>query len=168
MIQRRRNLLIAVVVVVVLFVVFQFIPWGSIIPAFARTNPPVETQIQWNSAETEQLVRAACYDCHSNETTWPWYAQIAPVSWLVAHDVNEGRQNLNFSTHTADQISPDELIEQIERGAMPPASYPILHPGASLSQEQKANLIAGIQASLHGSGEGRGSGGEGGGEGDND
>jgi hypothetical protein len=161
----RRNVLTVVIALIVLFVVFQLIPWGSIVPAFARTNPPVTAQIQWNSAETEQLVRATCYDCHSNETVWPWYSQIAPVSWLVAHDVNEGRENLNFSTHTADQISPDELVEQIERGSMPPASYPLLHPGANLSQQQKDTLIAGLQASLHGFGEG---GGESGGEGDND
>src|SRR5450432_2167340 len=121
--QRQRNILIGVVGIVVLFVLVQFIPWGSIIPAFAETNPPVQTQIQWNSPATSQLVRTACYDCHSNETTWPWYAKVTPVSWLLAHDVNEGRQNLNFSTQNADQINPEKLIEQIQRGSMPKSIY---------------------------------------------
>ncbi len=166
--QGRRTALIAIVVLVALFLVAQIIPWGDIIPAFARTNPPVQTQIQWDSPQTEQLVRTACYDCHSNETTWPWYAQIAPFSWVVAHDANEGRQHLNFSTQSADQINPNELIDQIQRGSMPPASYPILHPAANLTAEQKTQLIAGLQASLHGTGEGGSFGGEGGAGGDSD
>ncbi|MFN8565245.1 MAG: cytochrome C, partial [Anaerolineae bacterium] len=66
MLQRRQTILIVVGVLVVLFVVFQFIPWGNLVPAFARTNPPVERQIQWDSAQTEQLMRTACDDCHSN------------------------------------------------------------------------------------------------------
>ena len=148
--QQRRNILITIGVLVVGFVIVQVIPWGSVIPAFAETNPPVQTQIQWDSPTTEQLVKMACYDCHSNETVWPWYAKITPVSWLLAHDVNEGRQNLNFSTQSADQINPNELIEQIERGEMPKSIYTIMHPTAALTSQQKADLIAGLQASLHG------------------
>ncbi len=151
----RRNILIGIGVVILLIILIQVIPWGSIIPAFAETNPPVQTQIQWNSATTERLVRTACYDCHSNETIWPWYARITPVSWLVAHDTNEGRQNLNFSTQSADQINPNELIEQIQRGAMPKSPYTVMHPDAILSDAQKADLIAGLQASLHGTRGGR-------------
>ena len=147
---RRRNVLIGAVIIVLLVIIVQIIPWGSVIPAFAETNPPVKSQIQWDSPRTEQLVRASCYDCHSNETVWPWYAKITPVSWLLAHDVNEGRQNLNFSTQTADQIDPNELVEQIQRGEMPKSPYTLMHPEAILSSEQKAELIAGIQASLHG------------------
>jgi hypothetical protein len=146
----HRNILILVGVILLLFVIVQLIPWGSLIPAFAETNPPVQTQIQWNSPQTEQLVKAACYDCHSNETVWPWYAKLTPVSWLVAHDTNEGRSRLNFSTQSADQINPNELIQQIQRGEMPKGIYTIMHPSAVLSSEQKAALIAGLQASLHG------------------
>ncbi len=148
----RRNALIAVGVLVVLFVIFQLLPWGSLIPAFAETNPPITSQIKWDSATTEALVRSACYDCHSNETVWPWYAHIAPVSWLVAHDTNEGRQRLNFSTQSANRIEAGELIENIQSGKMPPATYPLMHPAANLSADQKAALIAGIQASLQGGG----------------
>ena len=148
--QGRRNVFIVIGVIVVLVVIAQVIPWGNIIPAFAETNPPVQTQIQWNNANTEQLVKTACYDCHSNETVWPWYAHLTPVSWLVAHDTNEGRGRLNFSIQSADQIDPNELVEQIQRGEMPKSTYTIMHPAANLSSEQKAELIAGIQASLRG------------------
>ncbi|MEO8395796.1 MAG: heme-binding domain-containing protein [Chloroflexota bacterium] len=155
MLQRRRNILLSIGAIVALVIIVQIIPWGSVFPAFAQTNPPVSTQIQWDSPRTERLVRSACYDCHSNETVWPWYAKITPVSWLVAHDTNEGRQNLNFSTQSADQINPNELIEQIQRGDMPKSPYPLMHPDAALSTEQKADLIAGLQASLHGTRGGR-------------
>lgn len=146
--QRRKTVVGIVAVLFVLFVVIQFIP----VPA--RANPPVQSQIQWESPQTEQLVRAACYDCHSNETVWPWYAQIAPISWLVAHDVEEGRDAMNFSVSAADEISGEEAAEEVEEGAMPPKSYLPLHPAANLSADQKAALIAGLQASLTGSEEG--------------
>ena len=148
--QGLRRALIIVGVIIVLAVLVQFIPWGSIIPAFAETNPPVQSQIQWNSPATAQLVRTACYDCHSNETTWPWYSRVTPVSWLVAHDVNEGRQKLNFSTQSADQINADKLIEQIQRGSMPKSIYLVMHPTAALTDQQKSDLIDGLRASLHG------------------
>jgi hypothetical protein len=163
--RRRRTVLIILGVLVGIVIILQLIPWGNMIPLLAVSNPPVQTEIQWNSVTTEQLVRNTCYDCHSNETVWPWYSTIVPVSWLVAGDVNEGRQHLNFSTTTADQINPAELIEQIQSGEMPPKSYKARHPSANLTDAQNADLIAGIQASLHGQGE---SGGEGGGNGDKD
>ena len=148
--QGRKTVLIVVGVLVVLFVVFQIIPWGNLVPAFARTNPPVERQIQWDSPQTEQLMRTACYDCHSNETTWPWYAQIAPISWLVAHDVNEGRRRFNLSAdpHRAGIRRDDP--NKFERGSMPPRIYTILHPDAILSDQQKADLIAGLRATFGG------------------
>ena len=65
-----------------------------------RTNPPVVTQVQWDSPQTQALFKRACADCHSNETVWPWYSYVAPVSWLVAHDVSEGRGRLNVSDRT--------------------------------------------------------------------
>lgn len=136
----RRVIVGIVAVAIVGFVILQFIP------GFDITNPPVTQAIQWDSPETEQLIRAACYDCHSNETVWPWYSQIAPVKWLVVHDVDEGRQEMNLSTGR--RIEADEMIEQIERGEMPPRIYLPLHPEANLSAEQKAALIAGIEATL--------------------
>jgi hypothetical protein len=133
----RRIVLIVVGVLIVGFIILQ------LVPGYARTNPPVLYNVQWSSPETETLMRTACYDCHTNETVWPWYSQIAPVSWLVVKDVNEGREAMNFSEGTG-EIEAEELIEQIEEGVMPPRSYLITHPAANLSADQKAALIQDI------------------------
>ncbi len=147
---RRNQILIGIGIIVIGFVILQFIPFGNFIPVLARTNPPVKSQIVWNSPETEQLVRTTCYSCHSNETEWPFYAYVAPMSWLVLHDVNEARQKLNFSEETADQIDPSVLVEQIDKGNMPPIQYLLLHPEARLTDAQKETLRTGLRASLHG------------------
>ncbi len=148
--RRRNQILIGIGIIVIGFIVLQFIPFGNFIPVLARTNPPVTSQIAWNSPETEQLVRTTCYSCHSNETEWPFYAYVAPMSWLVLHDVNEARQKLNFSEQTADEIDPSVLVEQIDKGNMPPIQYLLLHPEARLTDEQKSALRTGLRASLHG------------------
>ncbi len=147
---RIRNIILAIVGVGIIgFIVLQIVPAGSINARFAATgNPPVTTTIKWDSAQTEQLVRAACFDCHSNETRSMWYSNIAPVSWLVNKDINEGRQKLNFSTGR--HLEGDEMIQQIERGKMPPDIYLPMHPEANLTAEQKQQLIAGIQATFGG------------------
>jgi hypothetical protein len=92
------------------------------------------------------MVRAACYDCHSNETIYPWYAQIAPVSWWIGNHVNEGREHLNFSEWTAYDTEKqkhklEECVEMIRAGEMPMKSFTWLHPEARLSDEQKQELI---------------------------
>ncbi len=149
---RRLKIALGLVgLAVVGFVVIQFIPVGSIRPRFKFPgNPAVNPQFQWDSLQTEQLARLACYDCHSNETKYPWYANIAPVSWLVYHDINEGRDNLNFSTWAKSDIEAHHLIEQIEKGEMPKTVYLPMHPEARLTDEQKAQLIAGIRATFAG------------------
>jgi mono/diheme cytochrome c family protein len=92
----------------VVFIVIQFVP-------VEQTNPPVVSEPKWDSPQTKELVQRACYDCHSNETKWPWYSQVAPVSWLVADHVNEGRSKLNFSEWQVNQGGEggegDEAIE---------------------------------------------------------
>ena len=139
----RKGLIVVLGIVVVGFIVIQFVP------GFARTNPPVTNTIKWDSPQTEKLMRTACYDCHTNETVWPWYSQIAPVSWLVVHDVDEGREKLNLSTGHGEV---DDAAEKIRDGSMPPRIYTILHPDAVLTAEQKNQLMAGLQASLGGEG----------------
>lgn len=62
-----------------------------------KSNPPVVSEPEWDSPQTQTLVERACYDCHSNQTKWPWYSNVAPVSWVLAHNVQEGREKLNFS-----------------------------------------------------------------------
>lgn len=88
------------------------------------------------------------YDCHSNETRYPWYSHIAPVSWLLYRDINVARDNLNFSTWSKKEIDVDDIIDQIEQGAMPKPIYLPLHPEAQLTDKQKLQLIAGLQATF--------------------
>lgn len=147
---RIRIIILAVIgVVIVGFIILQLIPAGSINAKFAAAgNPPVTYTINWDSPQTEKLAKAACFDCHSNETRSVWYSSIAPVSWLVNKDINEGRAKLNFSTGR--ELEGDEMIEQIQRGKMPPAIYLPLHPDANLTAEQKRQLMDGLQATFGG------------------
>jgi hypothetical protein len=89
----------------------------------------------------------ACMDCHSNLTDWPWYSNIAPISWLVQNDVEEGRDEMNLSTGEADV---SEMIETIQDGSMPPWQYKPTHPGSRLSDQEKEELIRGIEATFGG------------------
>ncbi len=104
-----------------------------------RTNPPGGTG-QFAPAEVTAVFQRACYDCHSNETAWPWYSRVAPVSWLVADDVKEGREHLNFSNwDLLDQDKREkmksEIWEELEAGDMPLWFYLPLHPDARLSRD---------------------------------
>ena len=132
----------AIVALIVLFVLIQLVPYGR-----NHTNPPVQAEPQWDSPETRALAKRACFDCHSNETVWPWYSNIAPISWLTQRDVDEGRQKLNFSEWNRPQ-EVDEVIEVIQKGEMPPKIYLLAHPQARLTQAEKEKLIRGLQATL--------------------
>lgn len=148
--KRVRIVIVAVMGIVVLgFVVLQLIPGSSINAKFASPgNPPVTNTIKWDSPETEKLARAACFDCHSNETVYPWYSNVAPISWLVNKDINEGRRKLNFSTSR--RFEGDEMIREIKRGTMPMSIYLPMHPAANLTAEQKQQLMAGLLATFGG------------------
>jgi hypothetical protein len=118
-------------------------------PLLFETNPPVIAEPQWVNPQTRALAQRACFDCHSNETVWPWYSRIAPPSWLVALDVFRGRRHLNFSewgTASAETRGLSEAVRQIQRGSMPPDNYLLLHPGAALSVAEKQQLIDGLNA----------------------
>ncbi|MBE2267474.1 MAG: heme-binding domain-containing protein [Anaerolinea sp.] len=128
----------------VVFVLMQLVRF--VVPDFQLDNPPVTQQVMWSSPEAEQLWKQACADCHSNETVYPWYSYVAPVGWLVAHDVHEGRENLNISTDR--RIEWDEMIEEIEEGGMPLPNYVLMHPDANLTDAQKETLMAGIRATF--------------------
>ena len=138
----KANFTKAILGLIVLFVLVQLVPYGR-----NHTNPPVQAEPQWDSPETRALVKRACFDCHSNETVWPWYANIAPFSWVVQRDVDEGRGKLNFSEWNRPQEA-DEVIEVIQKGKMPPKMYLLAHPQARLTQAEKERLIRGLQASL--------------------
>ena len=120
------------------------------LPFYAQqTNPPVKQEPAWDSQQTKDLARRACFDCHSNETVWPIYSRIPVVAILVTHDVTEGRQQLNFSEWTTRQArKAREAVEKIETGEMPMRIYLPLHPTAQLSAAEKQQLIQGLQASL--------------------
>ena len=115
----------------------------------ARTNPPVKhdflTVVQPPAAVAVSL-RAACYDCHSHETLWPWYAKIAPAAWLVANDVNEGREHLNFSDWPTDPSRAakklDRINEVVDYREMPPKKYTFIHAHARLSETQRKEIMA--------------------------
>ena len=145
----KKILIVAAVLlggVVVLFGLIQLIP-------VRQTNPAVVTQVNWDSPQTQELFSRACADCHSNETVWPWYSKIAPVSWLVARDVNEGREKFNLSnlagmnSHRLNEL-PEELGEVIQEGEMPMPIYLPMHPTAKLSAAEKQALITGMRQTL--------------------
>jgi Haem-binding domain len=135
----RRRARWIVVVAALLLVGIQAVP-------LERTNPPGGASFTAPKPVADALQRS-CFDCHSNHTAWPWYSRWAPVSWLVVHDVREGREKLNFSTWQ--DLAPArkarkrrEAVEEIEKGSMPPWSYTLMHAEARLTPEEKAALKA--------------------------
>jgi Haem-binding domain len=149
----RNVLLIAgglVAIAVVLFGLIQLVPTGV-----SYTNPPVVSEPNWDSPQTRALAQRACFDCHSNETTWPWYSRVAPVSWLVAHDVVAGRARLNFSTWgqpsqggRGERIDTQRLVRVVQNGSMPPSIYLPPHPEASLTAAEQQQLVQGFLATF--------------------
>ena len=114
----------------------------------ARNNPPVKVDFIAAAsppAAVAASIRAACYDCHSRETTWPWYSRIAPVSWLIASDVNEGREHLDFSDwppepgRAAKKL--DRVNEVLDYREMPPKKYTLLHAAARLTETQRKEIM---------------------------
>ena len=124
----------ALIIIVILLVAIQFIP-------SKKTNPPATAEINAPNG-VMAVFKRACYDCHSNETVWPWYSNVVPVSFLIESDVNEGRLNLNFSewgnlSRKNKAKLKEEIWELIEKGIMPLGKYLFLHPEAELSNKDK-------------------------------
>ncbi|GBF41860.1 hypothetical protein LPTSP2_11430 [Leptospira ellinghausenii] len=97
------------------------------------------------SDEIKQILKRSCYDCHSNETTWPFYSYVFPVSYLVSNHVTEGREELNFSEfgklpERKQNKKIYEVWEQVDDGEMPPLDYRLMHPSAKLSDKDKEVL----------------------------
>jgi cytochrome c551/c552 len=124
-------------------VLIQLIPYGH-----THTNPPVRSEAPWNSPQTKDLFHRACFDCHSNETVWPWYSNVAPVSWLLARDVNGGRTHLNLTEWDHAQKHAKDVAEQVKEGEMPPWFYRPMHPASRLSDAEKHALEDGAEKSL--------------------
>jgi hypothetical protein len=109
-----------------------------------RDNPPVTSEIT-TSEEVKHILKRSCYDCHSNETVWPFYSYVFPVSYLVTNHVQEGRDELNFSefgslAERKQKKKIYEVWEQVDEGEMPPKDYLLLHPSANLSEKDKEIL----------------------------
>lgn len=139
----RKALGIAAAVIVLGFVAIQLVPYGR-----EHVNPPVTGSPQWDSAQTEVLFARACGDCHSNETTWPWYTNIAPISWRIQQHVDEGREKLNVSEWGTGEQEAGDAGEKVQQGEMPPFDYLLLHPEARLSDADSQALVNGLDATF--------------------
>jgi len=140
----KKWLLGGLIGLVVLFGLIQLVPYGR-----DHTNPPVTREIAWDSARTRELAAGACNDCHSNLTTWPWYSNIAPVSWLVYGDVKGGRETLNFSEWDRPQDAGSaDIVEAVRNGSMPPFQYKPTHPAGRLSSQEREELARGLEQTL--------------------
>jgi hypothetical protein len=127
---------------IALFVLIQFVPYGK-----NHINPPVVNEPKWDSQQTQKLVTDGCYNCHSNLTTYPWYSNVAPASWLLQRDIDEARANLNFSDLTSAQGAAmlSDIERQLTSGEMPPVYYTAIHPEARLTTAQREELLNGLK-----------------------
>jgi Haem-binding domain len=139
-----RRLRAAIAVVAIATAAAQF-------AQFPQTNPPAVGNLAAPPAIAECL-RRACYDCHSNETRWPWYTGFAPASWLAYRHVNQARARLNFSDWADYTYDPGtesrklgEIAKLIENGTMPPWYYRLMHPRARLTEADRAALTTWIE-----------------------
>lgn len=135
-----RNVIRGIGALAILLIAIQFVPVAD------PGNPPVREEIV-ASPEVMDILRRSCFDCHSNRTDWPWYSRLAPASWLVNHDVAEGRDHLNFSEWNRYAVGEraekwEEILEEVFEAKMPPRVYLPLHPSARLSTEDRATLEA--------------------------
>src|ERR1700691_3447005 len=119
----------------------------------SRTNPPVLRDLMATNAPPPQvaaMLHTACYDCHSSETRWPWYSRVAPMSWQIAKDVDDGRDNLNFSDWPNDPLRAakrlEDMSEQIGYGEMPLKKYTLIHADARLTESQRKELTDWLDA----------------------
>ena len=128
---------------VLLFALAQAIPYGR-----AHRNPPVQAEPKWDSPRTRELAVRACFDCHSNQTTWRWYSNVAPVSWLVQRDVDSGRSAVNFSEWNRPQDGAGDLVEAVTGKSMPPWFYVLLHSNAKLTAAERQALADGLRRTV--------------------
>lgn len=127
-----------VVLGAITFGVLQLVPYGR-----PHTNPPVTQEPAWPPG-AQLLAERACFDCHSNQTVWPWYSHVAPMSWLVFRDTTEGRKQLNFSEWDKPQKAAEDAAKELRDKKMPMAIYLPLHHDAVLSAEERDTLISAL------------------------
>lgn len=118
------------------------------LPQPSRTNPPVKIDFLKTttaSPDVAAMFRATCYDCHSDETRWPWYSYVAPMSWQIADDVNAGRRHVNLSEWPEDnpglmRKKIEDMNDAIDDGDMPLQKYTLIHKDARLTPQQRNRL----------------------------
>jgi len=131
------------VILIAIFILIQFIPAN--LPDISDNNPNDLLLSANVPADISKMLKASCYDCHSNETVYPWYSYVAPVSFLVSRDTREGRKKLNFSNwKKLSKVKKakylDEIIDEVTEGDMPMLIYPITHPDAKLSEKDRESI----------------------------
>ena len=135
----RKALRYILLGLLVAIVAIQFVPVD-------RANPPVDEALELDAPpEVQAILERSCYDCHSNRTSWPFYSYIAPISWLVAHDVEEGREEMNLSEWYAMPAQRQiklrhEIADEVLEEEMPLPIYLITHSDARISENQKQLL----------------------------
>ena len=129
----------------------QLIP--TELPATSTDNPGDIIKSGLVSQDVAILLKTSCYSCHSNETKYPWYAHVAPSSWLIARDVHEGREELNFSRWQDYDVSKilgklDDITAEVGEGRMPMGIYTIMHPSAKLDDAQRKLIVRWAEATM--------------------
>lgn len=126
-----------------LLALMQLVPYGR-----TYDNPPVVAEPAWDHPRTRELAKRACFDCHSNETRWPWYAKVAPFSWVMRRDVDAARSVMNFSEWHRPWLLASQAGSEVIRREMPPRSYRLLHGHADLTHDEKIALARGLHATF--------------------
>ena len=128
-------------ILILAFIASQFVPYGK-----NHTNPKSIAEPKWDTPKTRATFIRLCGDCHSNETKWPIYSKVAPVSWLIQNDVDEGREHLNISEWGVQKRNQgDDAANEYEMGEMPPLMYSLPRPQNKLSQKEKDEFISGLR-----------------------
>jgi hypothetical protein len=125
------------------FALMQLVPYGR-----THSNPPVIQEPRWDSPRTRALAVRACFNCHSNETKWPWYANLAPLSWVVEFDVNAARSVINFSEWNRPYDLAPYSTQSVMTDSMPTLKYRMAHPEANLNAQETRELARGLEATL--------------------
>jgi hypothetical protein len=139
------------IVIISLLIIIQFIrPERNVAVAYTSTDITHSVTV---SPEVKNILEKSCYDCHSNHTEYPWYANVQPIAGWLAHHVDEGKDELNFSEFDTYKLKRKthklkEVIEQVKKGEMPMSSYLIIHKNAALSEEQKSILVKWAEESV--------------------
>ncbi len=132
-----------IIVAVIIFVIIQFFhPKENITETLSSDAIELHSNVP---EEVSLLLRTSCYDCHSNNTIYPWYSKVQPISWWLSSHINDGRKHLNFDEFNAYSMKEkkkkfSEIIETLEKNEMPLKSYTLIHSNSKLSKVQKKTI----------------------------